>query len=269
MKNDDKTFRVVGDTLSIESDYLSECIEYINLNKISNIYICGLFYKLDNLDFLFDCPNVKNININSEYINNIDGLYKINGLKGLIIQDMGCEVDLSKFIKLEDLCCTWNKNYKNIESLKELKSLRLDKYNPKSKNIFELRTFTKLKNLMIVRSTIESLENINYLNGLIKIDLNYLNRLLSIKDIIFLDRLKELKLESCKKIEDIECIGKLKNIEKISIGKCGNINSIKFLSELKTLKSFVCIETKILDNDITACRNLERYVVDNKKEYFY
>ena len=262
MNNSDFYFN--GDMMTIESDRLSECIQYIQNNNVSSIYICDLYYELNNLDFIRECPGILSININCRYIENVEGLYDIKGLKEIILQDINCTVDLSHFPSLESFSGDWNKNYSNIETLKYLKTIRFDKYNPKSKTLKELTIFNKLEFLMIVRSTIDSLEGIEDLPKLKIIDFNYFAKLSSIKEIVKAKKLEKVSFESCKKITDFDVLKNNKNLKSITIDNCGEIDSIEFISSLEKLNFFVCLRMNILDENISFCEKIDYYAVDDK-----
>lgn len=269
MENNDYCFKLSGKSLMIESERLSEYISYINDNDIIDIYICDLYYKLENLDFLTHCPNIKNVNINSKYISYVDELYKLKDLKELIIQDIGCCIDLLNIPNIEKLAVTWDKNIRNIDKLKNLKDLRVDNYNPKSKSFDELMSFSDIEKLSIVYSNLESLKGIEMFYRLNCLNLYYLKKLSSIKELSFNKNLEEISFETCKKINDYHYLSKLNNLKKISICNCGELESIKFINDIESLEWFVCLKTDIKDGDITPCKRIKYYSVDNKKHYFY
>ena len=264
MENNKTQFKFNGDTMIIESDKLSECVQFIRNNCISKIYICDLFYNFNNLDFIKNCPNILSININSQRINQLDGLYKLKDLKEIILQDIDGVVDLSCFQKLESFLGTWNKNNINLSSLVHLKKLRLDNYKSKSKSLKELSLFNELESIMLVKSTIESLDGVDKISKLTNASFYNLNKLSSIEAISSLKALVDIDFEACKKITDYEILQNNKRLQSIKIFNCGTIKSIEFIKSLPELKHFSCLKTDILDGDIRPCIGLNYYSVDNK-----
>ena len=264
MGNNVTQFKFNGDTMIIESNRLSECIQYIINNSISKLYICDLYYDLNNLDFIKECPNILSVNINCNRINQIDGLYELKNLKEIILQDVDCVVDLSGFQNLESFLGTWNKNYINFTSLLHLKNLRLDNYNSKSKSLIELSILNEIKSLMLVKSTIESLDGIDKMSQLTNASFNYLNKLSSIKSINNAKFLQSITFEACKKINDFEILQNNKLLQSIKIFNCGTIKSIEFIRALPELMHFACQKTDIIDGDISPCIRLKYYAVDKK-----
>lgn len=242
------------DTLTVTSKNISECIEYINKSEINSIYICRFYYEEENLDFLEKCQCVQEININNNQINNVDGLYKLNNLKHLILQDIDCKVDLSKMGQLEGFSGTWNKNYDNLDKQNKLKYLNLSNYKPKSKNMCELGVFSELETLELVRSTINSLNGIGQLSNIKSLRLYFCRNLNTIKELENSKKIKELMIEGCKKIEDYYSLEKV-NLNKITIFDCGCIDSIRFIDSLD-LSYFVCLKTKIIDDSFTPKKKI-------------
>lgn len=264
MGNHTNQFKFNGDMMTIESNKLSECVQFIRNNCISNIYICDLYYDLNNLDFLKECPNISSININSQLINKVDGLYELRNLKEIILQDIDCIVDLSYFQKLESFLGTWNKNYINLTSLVHLKKLRLDNYKSKSKSLKELCIFNELRSLMLVKSSIESLDGIDIMSKLTSARFYYLKKLSNIETIDKIKSLADIDFEACKKITDYEILKNNKQLKTIKIFNCGKIKSIEFIKELPELVHFACLKTDIIDGNIQPCIGVSYYAVDKK-----
>lgn len=257
-------FKFNGDTMIMDSNRISECVQYIKDKSVSKLYICDLYYTLNDLDFIKECPNITSINIYSNKINQIDGLYELRNLKEIILQDIDCIVDLSCFQNLESFLGSWNKNYINLTSLLHLKNLRLDNYNPKSKSLKDLSAFNELETLMLVKSSIESLEGIGALQHLTNVSFYYLNKLSSLKSLDDVKNLESITFEACKKISELEILQNNKQLQSIKIFNCRAINSIEFIKELPELKHFSCLKTDILDENIHLCADINYYAVDKK-----
>lgn len=264
MENNDTQFKFNGDTMIVESGRISECVQYINNKSISKLYICDLYYNLNNLDFIKECHDITSININCYTINQLDELYELSNLKEIILQDIDCIVDLSRFQNLESFLGSWNKNYINLASLLHLNNLRLDNYNPKSKTLNDLAVFNELKSLMLVKSTIESLDGIDKMPDLTNASFYYINKLSSLKYINGAKNLESITFEACKRISDFEILQNNKLLQSIKIFNCGAIKSIGFIKRLPELVHFSCLKTDILDEDIDPCFSLNYYAVDKK-----
>ena len=254
-------FKMVGKTLSVSNDYLDECIDYINKNDIKSLYICSLFYQDDNLDFLEKCPNVREININSVLINNVDGLNSLKNLSHLILQDINCKVDMSAFEQLESFSGTWNENYENLDKQNKLKNLNLSGHKPKSKDLSELGMFGELETLELVSSSIDSLTGIEHLSNLKSLGLFSCRKIRSIKELKFSENIKELRIEGCRNIEDYSALEKAAKLKKLIIFDCGSIDNIRFIDSLN-LDYFVCLKTKILDDSFVPQKQITYFEVE-------
>ena len=255
-------FKVYRGTITVTSNNLGECIDYINSNKIKSVYICQFYYQDNNLNFLEKCPEVSEININNSQINNIDALYSQNNLKSLILQDISCNVDMSRFDGLESFSGTWNKNYENLDKQNKIKHLNLSNYNPKLKNLSELVKFSELETLELVNSTIQTLAGIERLINLNSLKLYFLKNLTSIKDLEYSNNIKELMIEGCKKIEDYNSLEKVRKLSKITILNCGCIENIRFVDSLEEIDYFVCLKTKIKEDSFLPQKRIEYFDVE-------
>ena len=137
------------DYIVIESDRINEYIDYIKVNEIKSIYFCHSYYREQNLDLLKELIFIENINIGSETIIDFTGLYCLKNLKTLLIREINGKLDFNFLTSIENLTISINKNFLNWNQLSNLKELNLYKYNPKSKNLQELKNFKKLKNLQL------------------------------------------------------------------------------------------------------------------------
>lgn len=268
-KGEDNTdLKQINNCYSVESHRIDEYIKVINDLKVTSVYICDLYNDLCNIDYLQECPTVESVNINSKYINNVNGLRKLKNLKNLIIQDIDCDIDLSLLPSIEDISFTWGKNQTNLSSLKNLRRMRIWNYNPKSKDLEEIQFAKKLEELEIIRTTINTLKMIEEFKELKSFGILYAPKLISIEPLISSKSITSISFESCKKVTNFEKLSSMKQLENIKILNIGNLESISFINDLPKLKSFVCLKTNILDCNLTPSKRLEYSAFDNKKEYF-
>ncbi|MBK0010276.1 leucine-rich repeat domain-containing protein [Bacillus sp. S35] len=256
------------ETVYINDKYLDECIEYINRHRVKSLNITNEHYKREDINFLFQCNHIEYLSIHGEYLKDISGIYSLKNLKGLGITSTNLDIDLSHLNTLESLTLSWNKKFKNINQLSNLKGLYIWKYNPGNKNLEEFKELKNLENLHLTQCRVESLQGIQYLNKLNSLDIAYLRSLKSLEGLENLDvSLKFLKIEACKNIEDVSVIGLLKNLEKLSLPRCGELPSINFIKNLKKLNGFSFLGTNVLDGDISPCTRLKQVYFTNKKHY--
>jgi Leucine-rich repeat (LRR) protein len=262
-----------GEEVLISDKYLNECIEYVNLHRITKIDITDWCYEGEDVEFLSECPSVEDVSLDSNYLKDISGLRHLKNLTGLSLSestvvDGNIGIDLETFANLESLYLHWSKKIKGLHHLTNLKELWLWKYAPKQGNLEELATLEKLEELTITQSKIRSLNGIRKLTQLKELELNYLRTLTSLGDIGELGAsLKKLDITSCKNIQDMSQIQSLHSVEFLFLKKCGEVPSLEFIKPLTHLKHFVFPETNVLDGDITPCFHIDYVYFDSKKHY--
>ncbi|KAB2355833.1 leucine-rich repeat domain-containing protein [Bacillus toyonensis] len=262
-----------GIEVLVSNKYLSECIEYINQHRITQVAIIDWYYKSEDVNFLSECPTVEEISLDSNYLKDISGLYHIKNLKALSLTDSTVldgknEIDLRAFSNLERLFLTWSKKIKGLDHLKNLKGLWMWKYAPKERNLQELNNLEQLEELVLNQCKISSLTGIGKLKNLRKLELNYLRTLNDVGDLKGLNHsLQRLEIEACKNIENLYRIGDLKALEFFILWNCGDIPSIGFVKELHQLKHFAFGGTNILDGDLSPCIEIDYIHFTEKKHY--
>lgn len=257
-----------GEMIVIEQDRIDDYIDYIIEKQIKSVYVCNLYFRNRDINFFKKIDFIEKININSTGIKNYDVLQCLYNLKSLIIEDPEGIVNLDHNMSLEELTIRMNKNVKGLDKLKNIKRLCLYWYNPKSKSLIELKEMSKLEELQIVGSSIESFKGCVHLKSLKKIELNYMRKLQYIDELEKLNNtLKILKFNCCKKIINHEYVVCLSNLEKLSFDECSDIKSIAFIKKMPNLKWFVFMNTNICDGNIDYCKGLEYVAFTNKRHF--
>ncbi|MFE4094611.1 leucine-rich repeat domain-containing protein [Priestia sp. YIM B13484] len=256
------------ETVIINDRHLDECIEYINKHNVKHLDITNDYYKKEDIDFLFQCNHIEYLSIHGEYLKDISGIYSLKNLEGLGITSINLDIDLAHLNTLESLTLSWNKKFKNINQLSNLKGLYIWSYNPKNKNLEEFKELKNLESLLLAQCRIESLQGIQHLNKLSSLEIAYLRTLKSLKGIEGLySSLKFLKIEACKNIQDFSTIQTLSKLEILSLPRCGEVPSINFIRRLENLEAFSFLGTNVLDGDISPCTKLKQVYFTNKKHY--
>jgi len=256
------------ETVYINDRYLDECIEYINKHRVKSLDITNEYYKKEDINFLLQCNHIEYLSIDGGYLKDISGIYSLKNLKGLGISSANIEINLGNLSTLETLTLSWNKKFKNIHQLSNLKGLYIWSYNPKSKDLEEFKNLKSLECLHLTQCRIESLQGIEYIKTLNSLDIAYLRTLKSLKGIEGLySSLKFLKIEACKNIQDFSTIQTLSKLEMLSLPRCGEVPSINFIRRLENLEAFSFLGTNVLDGDISPCTKLKQVYFTNKKHY--
>ncbi|WP_143093405.1 hypothetical protein [Halpernia frigidisoli] len=206
--------------LKINSDTIEENLRFAEKNKIFNFLISARIgnYKLNNIDFVKDFPQLEKLyvsvyeNINYQAIKHLKNL---NTLSIDVLSNDAQEIDFSNLLNLQKLVFTWRNKAKNIHCLKLLKDLTITKFS--KINLTLLLSLENLEDLGIFQSKIENLEGIEKLLNL-----------------------KKLTIVDCRKLENIDSLGSLENLHQIKIHNCGNIKkpgNIMFIIKIELLES--------------------------------
>ena len=277
-------------TLIVDNRY--DLIEkYIIDNKITSIsvklnFTLCLEYGLSKDNLLKSFPSeaffsrisslIKYLYIGDFRLSDIKGIQYLQNLETLSI---GCSeddktsentyIDFSKFPKLKYLYTPWLSKGFELTCNKELESLIIYGFAPKSKNFTSLQLPQSLKCLELVRANIVNFDGLEMSSGE-KIECYYCRNLESLKGIDNVSAtLKRLMIENSKKLLDYEPISKCTELNSIVFSKCGDIPSLSILSSLSKLNHFCMLNTTVKDRDISQLLNIEKVTITNKQHYNY
>lgn len=252
--------------VTVRSKDINEYISYINEHSIQSIYIVNGAYKMDNIDFLKECPSIIEVNLNSELLKNIDGLYALNGLKSLVVNEIDAIIDLAKLNTIESLSADYRlvDNFDSLPKVKEILFTNLPGKEPftnfKKNNSVQIADFYPCKAV--------TLKGIEAFSNLERLSIFDFTKLENIEDIEYLsESLTLLSIEGCKKIGDYMPIKKLTNLKELMLFNDGEIENISFIENLHELESFNFRRTTIIDGDVSYCKRLKHCEFDNKKFY--
>lgn len=260
-----------SDYIVIESSCMEKYISYINNQKVKAVYLCNLYFNLDNIDFFKDCNSIEKLNLNCSSIDNYNGLYYLQNLKELMLSESRkvVDVDLERIPQLEILSIDMkNKSITGLDKIEHLKKLDLCHYNPKSRDLTGLQLRSAISSLSLVQSSIETLKGCEKFINLEHLECFYLPKLYDIGDIQNNRKtLKILRFEVCKKIVNHEQVAKLCELKQLTFCNCGDIESIEFIDEMPQLQVFVFLKTNIIDGNLYPCERLDYVAFTNKKHY--
>jgi hypothetical protein len=201
-------------------------IEYIKIPR-----------EAENLDFLYELPNLKGMNLYSSCLN---------------------KLDITQFKDLKDLFINEDDSIINFEDFNNIKSLYL--------NQFKFKDLNNIVKLDIEMLTIDFCEKLESLEGIEK--LPNLNELIIIycKKLSNISKLKEIKnkliklsLFDCNRINDFQVFNELNNLEELKLindNPKGMIFDIQFLQKMHNLQVFVS-NFKIKKDDLTLLRQVK------------
>jgi len=258
-----------GDTLIIDDKRIPECMEFLKERHLKKIWISRFYGYLDNnISFLNKYNFLKEVVINGPF--EISGLYALNNLEFLSYENLRTDqvLDLSCFNKIKTCYLDLKSKVKNLNSLSEVKNIRLFHYSVKEKDLEGLNNLKSLESLYISISNIESLSGIEKFKRLKSAEFHYLRNLTRIEAIVNLtSTLEFLMFGNAKKIADFESVKSLGHLKTLAFNNCGSIPSINFIDDMPNLEDFRFVDTDILDGNLSPLIRLKYAGFFDKKHY--
>ena len=197
----------------------------------------SIFTSLKNVDGLRGCSVLESLRIESDSLENINGLQNLKALNYFYLDA----------IKL-----------KNIDGLSGCENLEdFDIQSENIENLNGLKGCNKLKTLNIpglAKSL--NLDGLAYADGLRRINFSGCN-LTSFDFTQKIPRIMGIEIKSCNQIKSLEGLGNLINLTKLVIKNCTKLENLKGLEGIKTLESVIIQDCKSL-KDVDALLSLPK-----------
>lgn len=244
-------------------------IDFINQHNIKNIYSQDY-----DISYLKECPRVEFVVLSKEAYN-LDVLYQLENLKGLVLATDDLEFDFSKLSnKFSTLFTSYESKNKTWLNSVTITGLSFSDF--RTLNLNFLSKLTNKDNLKFFEigfsyakfQSLKGIENIANIESLI---LNYCRQLKDISDIYQLKKLRFLRLSDNPKCREIDYT-KFTNLEELYLvdterTESYKIKSIDFIQKLKKLKVFET-DYNILDGDLTPLLRLKHSdIFQDRKHY--
>jgi hypothetical protein len=263
-----KAYKEIDGKISIivNSDHIKDCMRIYTDNNLDGVTV-SQDYKLQNIDFLADYPNIEHLSI-SDGVKDISAIHSLHNLKSLLISGKKREIDFSHFPLLKELIVEWCPLLSNMDKCKCLESLTLRGYNPKTKDCSNLPNVTWVERLELVQSTVCTLNGLEKFHKLKKLEFYYCSKLESLCCLESSNEsLTYLFFDHCKSITNHEYVTNLSHLYTLAYNDCGVIPSIRFIKKMASLKDIRFVGTDITDGDMTPCIGLKYAAFSNKKHF--
>lgn len=221
----------------LTSRHLEKNIDALLVEKGINSIRLTSEYEFNNIDFLkeYKLDFIESIDLLSDSIENIEGLYSLKNLKR--INNTKHRIEYSKFENLISLGIELVDKY-DIEELSKLHNLEdlslLNKFTEKDLTI--ISNNKNLKKLTIRGSKLESLEGLQNFEKLEKLELYHNRNLKSLKGIDNHQSLEEIIINSAPKLFEInKYLSKVTKVNFLSLDS-KKVDSFKFLDLMKKIE---------------------------------
>lgn len=177
--------------------------------------------------------------------------------EGFLPYDSTEKIDFSKFKNAEFIYGQWPNKYDNLNSLSNVKKMRIEKFHEKDFN--SISHLENLEELEFYDLKIQSLNGLENLTKLKRLDIEKAPKLLNTNSVGVNHRqLEWIRIFNCKSLEDASSIGELPNLKHLMISKINCLDSIAFLDNLTKL------DFLYLHPDATGVLNDDYYPIVNK-----
>lgn len=215
------------------SDCFAEPVMKESFNALEIWY--GEWGAFEFLDLLSN--KVKRVKVNG-YAGPLEGLERLRNLEYLTLPLDGAPrkpPDLSCFKQLKSVALYWHKKYVDaLGLLKELKSVAVFGYS--EEDCGALGRVSDLEDIAITRGRLRTLEGLQALRRLKKLELSYLREL---KDVAAIQKQKDLTylwIENAQRLGSLEPICGLHNLETLYLYNCGQLESASWLKNLTKVR---------------------------------
>ncbi len=250
---------------------LQDHIAYIQKNQIKKAIVVA-----EDINFLTQCLGLEYLWIIpavSAKDFDYSPIYKMPNIKQLICETIyGAQdekmayLDYSKLSGVKYLSVDGGKRAEGLCFLKGLKSLCLSKY-PYSEDLETSFDGSELENLVIIQSSIRSLDGIDSAKKLKRLELSYNRRLTDISALLEIkDSLIWLDIEYCGKIKDFSVLSELHNIQLLRLQGSNVLPNLDFIKNMPNLK-FLVLKMNVSDGDLSRCENIPYVVITNRKHF--
>lgn len=246
--------------------HLAEIKAQLDEGVIHGVAVDTPLFTQKEIDLLAEFKNIQTLTLRFNKNRNIclDFVRDLPLLDDFGVDGICPTIDFDVFKNLKTLIIDWNpKVFKNADKSK-LTELHLWKL--KSVDFESLAVFSGVEKLLLNKSTMSTLNGIEYFKHLKTLKLIYMANLTDISAISGA-ALENLGIQNAKKITDYSVIGTCKRLSRLRVIDSAPIRSLSFIEELSRLQSFRFINTDVIDGNLSPLLELDDVYFKHKKHF--
>ena len=250
---------------------LEEHIELVNKYQIEKALIIS-----DHLDFLLDCPSLKDIHVVPSFSApdrfDYSVLHQMPNLKQLSCQtEYGETMQYNTTIEYSDLngleeLHLYGGVHIGFEKLPMLKKIFISQ-NKEIRDFSEISCSKVLENAEILQTRIQTLSGIEQYRNLKTLHLthNYALQDISALEAVS-ETLEELSIDACSKLRDFSVLSTLSNLRCLHLEGNNVLPDLRFLDNMKNLLLFN-FTMDVADGDLDLCMKIPYVTCRNRKHF--
>jgi hypothetical protein len=190
----------IGKVLILKGAWSDDVASYMRANDIYALRLTDSFgFKGHDISFLSNLSFLKSLEI---YCWEAKGLKVIESLPKLEVLGLQCKssqkIDFSNFNNLRVALITWSKGLSSLLDISSIEVLNIQNY-PHT-NLEPISSISQLKNLYLTSRKLETLNGIEQLQSLLKLDLYNCPSLVSLAGTELCSNLKTIETEACNRV---------------------------------------------------------------------
>jgi hypothetical protein len=195
----------------------------------------------------------------------------LRNLRGLRVESSGAGIDFAWFPQLEIFAGDWHSDHRNLAYCRELRTLRIRRFKPGSKDLSDFVHVTRLETLEVVQTDIGSVDGVEDLEDLRYLDIAYAPKLTSLDALGGgKSEIRELMLENAKSIPSYRPLASMRRLRRLRLSDCAPMPNLKWTAGMNRLDFLAFVNTNVENGDLSPLLELPalRYVGTMDKKHY-
>jgi hypothetical protein len=195
-------------------------------------------------------------------------LHDLPNLRRLAISYSEAPLDPQRMPAIERLSCDWTAGRAGILQAVTLRELALRNFKPRTSDLQPLSDLTNLEVLGLTQGTISSLNGIERLSRLRRLELHSQRHLSDIRALAASEApIEFLHMDRCPRVTDHGVVQHLPALQVLRMHRCGTISNLGFVRSSRSLRSFRFLDTDVADGDLSPLKGLADVCFTEKKHF--